>query len=371
MDTEDSQSDGLCALNLPEIQLHIFAELDAHDLINVALVCKAWSWSAIDTAWRTSNFRLSWLLAPLINSTARDLRAGMDSDLLPKIAKAECMSVEQWGSWRQCMGKITYLCADLTWKVALAITKTQPVDPLHFPIFPNLLSLELDVDGPESPDEEADMERWTPLLPLLVGPRLEKLTLSFYAVTSQVVNDIIQSLVHIAPRIHTVRIINHTRAVSPDYSRFSHLRRLTVRGLIDHETWKRLASCPRLESISLRDGDQGRSIETQHYSVTFPCIKTLSINHLEARRNAEFTLALLRSAAMPALRSLEIKFPTFGDTDIEASRSELLGFMRHCLLLKDAVINGRVAQKNEHVASGIVGQHWSKVLLKDETEGKE
>ncbi|KAG8992828.1 hypothetical protein FRB93_002150 [Tulasnella sp. JGI-2019a] len=345
MTTEDSQSNGPYALNVPEIQLLIFAELAAHDLVNVALVCKAWSWSAIDTAWRTSDFRLSWLLAPLVNIPAKILPApGMEMELIRRIAMAECMSVERWSSRRQCAGRITCFCIDLTWRMTIAITKTQSSDLFRVSICPNLLSLELDIDGPESPDERADMERWTPLLPFLVGPRLEKLTLSFYGVTNRVVNANIQSLVHIALRIHTVLIINHTETIPPDYSVFSHLRWLKVMGFIDHETWKGLAFCPRLESISLWDGDQGCHIETQHYSVTFPCVKTLSIDHSETRRNAECTVALLRGVTMPVLQNLEIKFPTFGGTTIEASRSELLGFMRRCSLLKDAVIDGHITR---------------------------
>ncbi|KAG8983480.1 hypothetical protein FRB93_007241 [Tulasnella sp. JGI-2019a] len=159
---------------------------------------------------------------------------GLDSDLLPKIAKAECMSDEKWGAQRQCAGKITRLCGNLTWKVTLAIIKTQLLDPLLGPICPNLLSLELEIDGSELPNEETDINRWTPLLPLLIDPGLGQLTLVFHAVTERVVNVNIQSLIHIAPRIHTVLVINYVKTFPPDYSVFSYVKWLEIEGFINY-----------------------------------------------------------------------------------------------------------------------------------------
>ncbi|KAG8982702.1 hypothetical protein FRB93_007923 [Tulasnella sp. JGI-2019a] len=223
---------------------------------------------------------------------------------------------------------------------------TQLENPLGGPIFPNLLSLEHDIDGPESMDEEMDMERWTPLLPLLVGPRIQKLVLAFYAVTEQVVDNNIQSLTHIAPGILTVIVENRTNGLSVDYSPFRQMRSLTVRGFMDHKTWRYLASCSRLESIVLREDDKGPKIdiETQHYSITFPHVKTLSIDHFETRRDSKFTLALLRGTTMPALRSLEVKFPRSGEAARGTTGSEILVLMRRSQLLKEVVINGCVTQ---------------------------
>ncbi|KAG9034408.1 hypothetical protein FRB95_013316 [Tulasnella sp. JGI-2019a] len=215
----------------------------------------------------------------------------------------------------------------------------QLTDPLGGPIFPNLLSLEHGIDGAEYSGLKADMERWTPLPPLLVGPGLEQLTFSFYTVTERVVEDSIRSLAHIAPQIHTFHVINHVNDLSPDYSAFSNLRWLTVRGCISNHTWKRLAFCPRLESISLLESYKGRCTETQPDYVTFSHMKTLSI---DGCRNAEFILALLRTTAMPALQTLNIKFPVHGSAALEATRRKILGFMDGSLLLKDVVINGRV-----------------------------
>ncbi|KAG9031430.1 hypothetical protein FRB95_002794 [Tulasnella sp. JGI-2019a] len=213
------------------------------------------------------------------------------------------------------------------------------MDPSGGPIFPNLQSLQHSIDGAEYL-EEADMERWTPLFPRLVGSRLERLQLLFYDVTERVVEDNIQSLVHIAPRIHTVHIVNHMKARSPDYSALRHMKWLTIRGYINHQTWKRLACCPRLENISLLESFRGRGIETQPHSVTFPHVKRLSIEHREDGRDTAFTLALLRSTAMPVLRSLGVKIPASDGTTLAAVKSELLGFVRRGFLLKEAEIHG-------------------------------
>ncbi|KAG9003560.1 hypothetical protein FRB93_010978 [Tulasnella sp. JGI-2019a] len=345
------------ALNLPEIRLLVFEELGANDLLNAALVCKAWSWPAISTAWNNSNIILSWFLAPLVECTVKELQIWTDSDLLPIIANCKVICHEQWDSRLQYAGKITRLFVDVTWKVTSAIIM-QLIDPLGGPICPNLLSLRLNIDGRELSDEVADMERWTPLLHLLVGPRLNELTLAFYGVTERVVKDNIQSMTHVAPRIHTVIIENHTNSLSSDYSAFVQMRTLKLRGLINHESWRCLSSCSRLENIVLWGNERRRSIGRQHYSVTFPHVKTLSIEC----RDAEFTIALLQGATIPALQSLKIKFSRPDNADIEAaSMREILKFMRRSPLLKEAVIGGRecmtmLARDQEVIIGTVVPQ---------------
>ncbi|KAG8983477.1 hypothetical protein FRB93_007238 [Tulasnella sp. JGI-2019a] len=339
MRTKGLQSDCPYVLTLPEIRLLIFEKLTAEDLLNAALVCKAWSWPAIDTAQR-SNVTLSWLLAPLVNCTAEKLRSCMYPDQIPEIAEEGV--TERRDS--QLTGKITRLVIDLPWKMALAIDMTRLTDSLGGPIFPNLLSLEHDIDGPESSNEEVDIERWTPLLPLLVGPGLEKLTFTFFSASEQVVEANIQALAHIAPRIHRVVIHNESETHSPDYSTFSQLTSLTVNGFFDHQTWRRLASCPLLECIVLWEDERAVDIETQNYSVTFPRLKTLTIDHPSTYRDSEFVLALLRGATMPTLQSLEVSYPRYDVTAPEGV-SEILLFMHRSPLLKEAVINGSIVHK--------------------------
>ncbi|KAG8983489.1 hypothetical protein FRB94_010062 [Tulasnella sp. JGI-2019a] len=305
MPTPDLHSDGPYALTLPEIRLQVFEKLTTEDLLNTALVCRAWSWPAIDTTQRITRIKLSWLLAPLVNCTAVKLQECMHPDRIPEIAEGQVTERRD----PELAGKITRLVIDLAWKVALAIDMTQLANPLGGPIFPNLLSLEHDIDGPESSDEEADMERWTPVLPLLIGPRVEKLTLTFYCATEQVVEDNIQALAHIALRIHTVVIHNESDVYSPDYSAFSQMTSLTVDGFLNHQTWIRLASCPQLESIVLREDDGVIDNEAENYTVTFPCMKTLTIDHLSLRRDPEFVLELLQGTTMPMLQSLEVSYP--------------------------------------------------------------
>ncbi|KAG8983479.1 hypothetical protein FRB93_007240 [Tulasnella sp. JGI-2019a] len=327
------QTDCPYALTLPEIRLHVFENLTTDDLLNAALVCRAWSWPAIDTAQRISNIKLSWLLAPLLRNckTARTLIK------YRKLRKNRSPSDEN----PQIAGKITRLVIDLAWKVALAIDMTHFANPLGRPIFPNLLSLEHDIDGPETSDEEADMERWTPILPLLAGPRIEKLTLTFYRATERVVKDNIQALAHIAPRIHTVVIHNESDIYSPDYSAFSQMRSLWVNGFFSHQSWICLASCPLLESIALWEDDRAIDIETQNYAVIFPRMKTLAIDHFSAYRDPEFVLALFRGTTMPMLQSLEVSYPRYDVTAPEGV-SEILGFMHRSPLLKEGVVNGRI-----------------------------
>ncbi|KAG9003558.1 hypothetical protein FRB93_010976 [Tulasnella sp. JGI-2019a] len=329
------QSDGPNALNLPEIRLQVFEELGANDLLNTALVCKAWSWPAIATAWRTSDIQLSWFLALLVNCTIEQLRYRRDSDLLPIIANSEVICPKRLDSRLQYAGKITRLFVDVSWRVASAII-TQTIDPLGGPICPNLLSLWLSIDGRELSDEVGDMERWTHPLPLLVGPGLEELTLTFYTGAEQVVEDNIQSIASVAPRIHTVIIQNATVSLSPDYYAFNQMRTLKLKGHIDHQSWRRLSSCVQLENIVLWGNIRGRNIERQSSSVIFPHVKTLYIE-----RRGDITLALLWEVTMPVLQSLELKFSRANNADIEpASLREVLKFMRRSLLLKEAVIDG-------------------------------
>ncbi|KAG9026697.1 hypothetical protein FRB95_008562 [Tulasnella sp. JGI-2019a] len=334
------QTDCPYALTLPEIRLHVFENLTTDDLLNAALVCRAWSWPAIDTAQRISNIKLSWLLAPLVNCTAAKLQDCTHPDQIPKIAEEQVTERRD----PQIAGKITRLVIDLAWKVALAIDMTHFANPLGGPIFPNLLSLEHDIDGPETSDEEADMERWTPILPLLAGLRIEKLTLTFYRATERVVKDNIQALAHIAPRIHTVVIHNESDIYSPDYSAFSQMRSLWVNGFFNHQSWICLASCPLLESIALWEDDRAIDIETQNYAVIFPRMKTLAIDHFSAYRDPEFVLALFRGTTMPMLQSLEVSYPRYDVTAPEGV-SEILGFMHRSPLLKEGVVNGRVIHK--------------------------
>ncbi|KAG9026683.1 hypothetical protein FRB95_008548 [Tulasnella sp. JGI-2019a] len=209
------------------------------------------------------------------------------------------------------------------------------------PIFPNLLSLVHHIDGPEWMSEEPDMERWTPLLPLLVGPGLGELTLRFDNATGRVVGHNIQTLARIAPAIQTVVIENFTYAHSPHYCAFSQMRSLTVCGCFDHQTWRCLASCSRLESILLQDPDIDH-LETQNYSVTFPYMKTLVIDYTVDWRDPEFVQSSLRCTTMPVLEGLEVTFLESDITVAEAIQSEVQEFMHRSPLLKEALVNGRV-----------------------------
>ncbi|KAG9026684.1 hypothetical protein FRB95_008549 [Tulasnella sp. JGI-2019a] len=105
MPRENIQPGGPYVLRLPEIQLRVFQELAAKDLLSAALVCKAWSWLAIDTAWRSCYIQLSWLLAPLLDRTSAALRKCRKPGLLHA-------SIERWDS--QLAEKITRLVIDLT-----------------------------------------------------------------------------------------------------------------------------------------------------------------------------------------------------------------------------------------------------------------
>ncbi|KAG8986492.1 hypothetical protein FRB94_003650 [Tulasnella sp. JGI-2019a] len=365
MATKDAQPDGPHALNLPEIQLQIFESLAAKDLLNAALVCKTWSWPAIDTAWRTSKFRLSWILAPLVNCTAVQLQECEDPNRLPQIVDAEVVSAERWNSRLQWARRITRLVVDVSWKVTLAII--QLTDPLGEPICPNLLFLGFNIDGHDSLNEEADVDRWTPLLPLLIGPRLRILTLTFYGATERVLNDNIQSLASIAPQIQHVFAENYTDTASPDYSAFRQMRTLRVRGSMNHHTWKCLASCPRLKRIVIWEGDSGGEVDTQLYSITFPRVRALAI---QTSGDPEFALGLLRGVTMPALQSLKIRFP-ISNAAAAAAKSEILEFMRHSQLLKVAMINGRVTRSTTaSCSSEIVGSSLERGLQSAHVEMK-
>ncbi|KAG8988838.1 hypothetical protein FRB93_003931 [Tulasnella sp. JGI-2019a] len=129
--------------------------------------------------------------------------------------------------YSQLTAKITHLIIDIPWRIARAIDVVEVRNRLGGPNFPNLLSLVHSIDGAEDPYDldgiAADAERWTPLLPLLIGPGIEKLTLTFYNVTKQVVEDNIQSLIHIAPRVHTLSsetIPRHYPSITPPSVKF-------------------------------------------------------------------------------------------------------------------------------------------------------
>ncbi|KAG8883290.1 hypothetical protein FRB98_003198 [Tulasnella sp. 332] len=292
----------------------------------MALVCKAWNFLAIDSIWRKCAIPLSKALVPLEPS--------------PALSSHPPISAERWTRYQlQYANKITHLVIDLEWRVVQDFNLERLVTP-QGAVFPNLLWLEHDVDGMENPDHDRiDEDRWTPLLPFLIGPKLKKLTFETYDVTKRVAEDNIRMLAHIAPRIDTVVINSHHPEL--EYSPFGHMRILIVSGHVDHETWKALATCTRLQTVMISDALGRGSPKPRHYSITFPSLETLSI-YIKAQ-SPDFVASLFRNTTMPLLQTLEIEIRPRDDDDAQTVTKHMLkSAFGRSPMLKEVRINGRV-----------------------------
>ncbi|KAG8985892.1 hypothetical protein FRB94_004911 [Tulasnella sp. JGI-2019a] len=330
-----------------ELRLQILNELDANDLLNVALMCRLWSGLAIDTAWRNLSIRLSWLLAPLMNYSSSILRDSWDAGSLPAIPDPKDILMERWQTQLDLARKITHLFIDVTWKTARAANLEKLVDPHDGPMCPNLRSLVLDIDGKEPNDEDVDSDRWTPLLPHLVGCGLENLTLQASEVSERVFQDIIDTLARIAPQIHTVVILTATEP-SPDYSAFSQMRSLEVVGSVYNDTWRALASCPQLETIVIRD-ETDTDPDTGEYSVSFAQLRSLTISFSDEKIGQDYTFVLARlwNTEMPALQTLKVDMDLEepSEAENEAMREDLIQVVHRCSpMLKEVQFNGLVTR---------------------------
>ncbi|KAG8996017.1 hypothetical protein FRB93_000979 [Tulasnella sp. JGI-2019a] len=143
----------------------------------------------------------------------------------------------------------------MPWHTDLTQTLKCLTDHRDTPICPNLLSLELDFDPLEIAGDVPPpwTERWTPLLPLLVSPKLETITLVASLETKSIFKNTIQTLARIAPPIHTEIIHNNRAEYSCDCTPFTQLRFLSLCAHLNHDIWKALTSCSKLESVVLRE----------------------------------------------------------------------------------------------------------------------
>ncbi|KAG8855123.1 hypothetical protein FRB96_007161 [Tulasnella sp. 330] len=324
--------DGPCPLALTEIRLHIFRELNAKSLLNAALVCKAWAWSAIDTLWRYEWVPLSAILAK-VNSQSL-------LDWLTDVGSFKAVSAELW---TRCQSEYTAKVRAV--KIDFHPTETfnehldSLISPHAGPICPNLLSLEYDIDNYYG---LAEVDHWTPLLQLLVGPKLERLILQIGDVTREVVKDNIRTLARIAPQICDVAIRNYSD-FSYNYASFTELKDLRVSGYITHPSWKSLSNCPRLERIILWEDGGSVQVDPEDCTVTFSSLKRLAICECCGYRIAEFIVFLCKNTVMPALFSLQVEIRESGEARREAAKMDILeSVCRRSPKLKEVYINGRV-----------------------------
>ncbi|KAG8985894.1 hypothetical protein FRB94_004914 [Tulasnella sp. JGI-2019a] len=315
---------GPCALTLSEIRLQVFEELDVRDL-----------------GYHPIQF--STILGFLMKSESEALHSGSPES--PPISNARDMSSQHWGQHQlNHLEKVTQLFLDPATERDrnLNCTLEWLINYYDAPIFPNLLSLEYEIGtGDGTCDGSSDIDHWSPLLQHLVGPNLENVTLTIRDVAIQVVDDNIQTLARIAPRLR--HLVNNSWGLfSADYAAFHQLRSLEVNGYMDHASWKSLADCPRLERIILCDDDSGIQIKRQMYSITLPCLKALCISDCCGYRSPAFIVTLFRNTTMPMLQTLRV-FIQASKERRETARNEILRYIRgRSPILKEVVINGRV-----------------------------
>ncbi|KAG8986647.1 hypothetical protein FRB93_005212 [Tulasnella sp. JGI-2019a] len=341
--------DGPYALALPEILLQILEELDTRNLMNAALVCKVWTWPAVDVGWRTCSIRLSSVLAPLLKCKPLQLR-GCDQSEAWDEAEREEIPTERWRQYQLNYGaKVTIVTCDITPDDSFNSRLERLVGSHGGPICPHLRNLTFSVHTEN--DGEEDVDRWSPFLSLLVSSTLSRVRLSIGNVTRRVATESIEVLARIAPRIQHVFIENWAE-FSINYSAFRCMKNLKVQGHIGHAGWRSLADCPQLERVVLRDILE-IDLQQQNYSVSLPHLRTLSVGGSFEYASADFTLMLFQNTIMPMLGTLEVSIREPNVTIRNAVQGEILKFLRRrSLVLKEVVINGRVMPGYDDITPG-------------------
>ncbi|KAG8996045.1 hypothetical protein FRB94_008595 [Tulasnella sp. JGI-2019a] len=332
--------DGPYALTLPEILLTIFGMLDARNLINAALVCKLWTWPAIDVGWRTCLIRLSSILAPLLKCEPSLLRSRDQSEAWSEAEEGE-ISAERWRKYQLDYGtKVTLVAWDVHPDASFNDRLEELMGSQRGPICPRLRNLTLSVHAEN--DGEEDINRWSPLLSLLIGPTLGRVRLGIGDVTKRVVNESIETLARVVPRLQHV-FIDNGGEFSINSSAFRYVKSLKVQGHINHADWRSLADCLQLERIVLWEDASDIEIQRQDYSVTLPHLQALSVGDCCGYRSADFIVTLFRNTTMPLLRTLEVKIQERDVGTRSAAKNDILGFVRgRSPMLKEVVINGSV-----------------------------
>lgn len=86
---------------IPELVLQIFESLDEKELFSAALICKEWTWMALDTRWRCRAVPLTRLLSKLApvkvcGSPHNKVRTSLGrSTLIPLTSEPEVLRVGQ------------------------------------------------------------------------------------------------------------------------------------------------------------------------------------------------------------------------------------------------------------------------------------
>ncbi|KAG9029817.1 hypothetical protein FRB95_004869 [Tulasnella sp. JGI-2019a] len=340
---------GPYALTLPEILLQILEKLDARNLMNVALVCKVWTWPAVDIGWRTCSIRLSSVLAPLLKCKPLQL-CGRDQLEAWDEAEKEETPTESWRQYQLNYGaKVTIVTCDITPDDSFN-SRLEILMGFHRgPICPHLRNLTFSVHTEN--DGEEDVDRWSPLLSLLVSSTLSRFRLSVCNATRRVAAENIKILTRIAPRIQHVFIENWAE-FSIHYSAFRRMKNLKVQGHIGHTDWRSLADCPQLERVVLQDILE-IGLQPQNYSVSLPHLRTLSVGSSFEYASADFTLILFQNTIMPMLGTLEVGIHEPNVMVRDAVKGEILKFpCRRSLVLKEVAINGRVMPGYDDITPG-------------------
>ncbi|KAG9007799.1 hypothetical protein FRB93_007190 [Tulasnella sp. JGI-2019a] len=334
---DPATGDGPYALSLSEIRLQIFKELDARNLMCAALVCKAWTWEAIDTRWRNHPIQFSAVLRPLLKGQGKEYPPPWVSN----IHDAPEVSAKDWVFYQlHYAGKVTHLILDMEWGEDFNGELERLMEPHDAPICPNLVSLEYGIgttdDGLFGAEDE---DHWSPLLRLLVGHNLANVILTIRDVEEHVAIDNVRALVRIAPQLHNLVIINCAE-FSINYSAFHQLKSLEVNGFISHAGWRSLAHCPGLERIVLYKDDEIMN-ESQRYSITFPRLKSLYFieRHWFRPYDYGFIVELIQNTTMPVPRTLRVRVQA-SDELREAAKNEMVGYVRgRSPMLRKLVLN--------------------------------
>ncbi|KAG9038141.1 hypothetical protein FRB95_002581 [Tulasnella sp. JGI-2019a] len=216
-------------------------------------------------------------------------------------------------------------------------------------MFPNAISLDLNVDGWELSGEGDDDDRWTPLLPIIVGPNVREISLKAYEITERVFQDNINTLARVAPEIHTVVIKNFPDAFSPGDFPFTQMRYLRVSSFIPHKSWRALANHPCLETIELAGfvaKPTDFTMNPQNAPIKLSHLKVLYVGYCFSGTDPKFAVALFRNTIMPALRILEVGDQDNGEhllSPWKSAREDMLKYVReHSPMLEEFSIYGLV-----------------------------
>ncbi|KAG9023398.1 hypothetical protein FRB95_013133, partial [Tulasnella sp. JGI-2019a] len=222
-----------------EITLQILYELPAEELPSVALVCKDWTWKAIDTLWREHPIKLSKLLSRLAPGAKNNSWDLSENSLALRL---ESVSRQEWMDFRaRYADKVTHLEIDNCHLPRCVLRLPTWIRDLG-PLCPRIATLDFLQSAEPS---EADFAQWLTGLALISSPEPSIRVFDWYDPL-----DALKWLTMTPANLIQRARVTSDRIFPVHPTMFSHLRRLTLDGDLTYFEWNALAlGCPDLQDL--------------------------------------------------------------------------------------------------------------------------